>query len=84
MADITGLILMEFLKLILLAMIVTWPLFYFIDRILVPDIFAYSAETGFSFYICAGALAFFTGLGAVLYQTIKAGRTNPIDALRYE
>jgi ABC-type antimicrobial peptide transport system permease subunit len=50
----------------------------------VPDIFAYSAETGFAFYIYAGTLALITGFAAVLFQTIKAGRANPIDALRYE
>ena len=84
MTSIMRLILTDFLKLIAFAMIITWPLFYFVDRILVPDIFAYSAETGFAFYIYAGALALITGFAAVLYQTIKAGRANPIDALRYE
>jgi putative ABC transport system permease protein len=84
MANITRLILTDFLRLIALAMIITWPLFYFIDKILVPDIFAYSAETGFAFYIYAGVLALITGLVAVLFQTIKAARANPIDSLRYE
>ena len=84
MTNIMRLILTDFLKLIAFAMIITWPLFYFVDRILVPDIFAYSAETGFAFYIYAGGLALITGFAAVLFQTIKAGRANPIDALRYE
>ena len=84
MADIARLILTDFLKLIAFAMIITWPLFYFIEKILVPDIFAYSAETGFAFYIYASGLALITGLGAVLFQTIKAARANPIEALRYE
>ena len=84
MMNIIRLILTDFLKLIALAMIITWPLFYFVDKILVPDIFAYSAETGFTFYIYAGLLALITGLGAVLFQTIKAARANPIDSLRYE
>jgi putative ABC transport system permease protein len=84
MANITRLILTDFLKLIALAMIISWPLFYFIDRILVPEIFAYSAKTGFAFYIFAGALVLITGLLAVLLQTIKAARANPINALRYE
>ena len=84
MANLIGLILRDFLRLILLAMIVTWPLFYFIDQILVPDIFAYSAKTGFTFYFIAGGLALITGLLSVLFQTIKAARANPIDSLRYE
>ena len=84
MANIMRLILTEFLKLIGLAMIIAWPLFYFIDKILVPEIFAYSAETGFALYVMAGVLAFVTGLAAVLFQTIKAAKANPIDSLRYE
>ncbi|MGD9138760.1 MAG: ABC transporter permease [Desulfobacterales bacterium] len=84
MANIMKLILREFLKLILFAMAVTWPLFYFIDRVLVPDIFAYSAKTGLALYFIAGGLALITGLLAVLFQTIKAAKANPIDSLRYE
>jgi putative ABC transport system permease protein len=84
MTNIVGLILTDFLKLIGLAMIIAWPLFYFLDQILVRDIFAYSAETGFAFYFFAGVLALITGLLAVLLQTIKAARANPIEALRYE
>ena len=84
MANIVRLILTDFLKLIALAMIIAWPLFYFLDKILVPDIFAYSAETGFAFYIYAGGSALITGLGAVLFQTIKVARANPIEALRHE
>jgi putative ABC transport system permease protein len=84
MANIMRLILREFLKLILFAMAVTWPLFYFIDRVLVPDIFAYSAKTGLALYFIAGGLALITGLLAVLFQTIKAAKANPIDSLRYE
>jgi putative ABC transport system permease protein len=84
MAIIIQLILTDFLKLIALAIIISWPLFYFIDRILVGDIFAYSAKTGFTFYIYAGVLALITGLLAVLFQIIKAARANPIEALRYE
>jgi putative ABC transport system permease protein len=84
MANIMRLILTEFLRLIGLAMIIAWPLFYFLDQILVRDIFAYSAKTGFLFYFFAGLLALITGLLAVLLQTIKAARANPIEALRYE
>jgi len=84
MADIIRLILLDFFRLITLAMIIAWPLFYLIDGILVPNIFAYSAEFGFGFYVLAGALALITGLAAVLSQAIKAARANPVDSLRYE
>ena len=84
MANILRLILFEFFQLIALAMIVAWLRFYLIDRILVANIFAYSAEFGFGFYALTGALALLTGLAAVLSQSINAARANPVDALRYE
>jgi putative ABC transport system permease protein len=84
MANIVRLIITDFLKLFGLAVIIAGPLFYFLDQILVQDIFAYSAETGVAFYFFAGLLVLITGLLAVLLQTIKAARANPIEALRYE
>jgi putative ABC transport system permease protein len=84
MVNITRLILLDFSRLIILAMIITWPLFYIVDKIIVPDVFAYNAETGFGFYVLAGVLVLITGLVAVLTQTIKAARKNPIHSLRYE
>jgi|GEM_PF-5879534 len=84
MANIVRLILFDFLRLITLAMIIAWLLFYLINRILVANIFAYSAEFGFGFYVLTGALTLLTGLAAVLSQTINAARAIPVDSLRYE
>jgi len=83
-SDIVRLIVSEFLKLIALAVVFGWAIFYIFDRILVDDIFAYSAETGPGNYVLAGAIALVTGLLAVLIQTIKAAKANPVDCLKYE
>jgi putative ABC transport system permease protein len=82
--SIIRLILMDFLKLIILAVSAAWIMFYCFNRIVVPDIFAYSAEFGFGYYVLAGALALAAGLAAVSLQAAKAAGANPIDALRYE
>jgi len=84
MANIIWIILFDFFRLITLAIIIAWPIFYLTDRILVPNIFAYQAEFGFGFYALAGALVLTTGLVAVLFQAISAARANPTDSLRYE
>jgi len=75
---------MEFFKLVALGVALAWAVFYVFDRILVDDIFAYSAPTGPAVYLLAGGIALMPGLGAVLFQTIKAAMANPIDSLRYE
>jgi putative ABC transport system permease protein len=84
MANIIRLILFDFFRLITLAIIIAWPLFYLLDRLIVPNIFAYQAEFGFGFYALAGALILTTGLAAVFFQAINAARANPADSLRYE
>ncbi len=81
---IIQLIATEFFKLVALGVALAWMVFYILDKILVNDIFAYSAQTGLSIFILAGVIALVPGLAAVLFQTIKAARANPIDSLRYE
>jgi putative ABC transport system permease protein len=82
--NIIRLIAMEFFRLVALGVALAWVAFYVFDKILVDDIFAYSAKTGPGIYILAGLVAMTPGLAAVLIQTIKAARANPIDSLRYE
>jgi len=84
LTNITRLIAMEFFKLVALGVALAWAVFYVFDRILVDDIFAYSVPTGPAVYLLAGGIALMPGLGAVLFQTIKAAMANPIDSLRYE
>jgi putative ABC transport system permease protein len=81
---ITRLMTMEFLKIIAFGVVFGCPIFYIFDQILVADIFFYSVHLGPRMYVLAGAIALLTGLLAVLIQTIKAARANPIDSLRYE
>jgi putative ABC transport system permease protein len=82
--NITRLIAMEFFKLAAFGIALAWVVFFVFDKILVEDIFAYSPQTGPGIYILAGVIALIPALAAVLFQTIKAARANPIDSLRYE
>ena len=82
--NIIRLIAMEFFKLIAFGVALAWAIFYVFDKILVHDIFAYSAPTGPVIYALAGLIALISALAAVLFQTLKAARANPIDSLRYE
>jgi putative ABC transport system permease protein len=82
--NIIRLVAMEFFKLVVFGIALAWIVYFIFDKILVEDIFAYSATTGPKMYLLAGIVAIIPGLAAVLIQTIRAARANPIDALRYE
>ncbi|MEJ2170923.1 MAG: FtsX-like permease family protein [Desulfobacterales bacterium] len=82
--NIVRLIAMEFFKLIAFGVASAWAVFYVFDKILVDDIFAYSAQTGPVIYILAGVIALMSALAAIVFQTLKAARANPVDSLRYE
>jgi len=67
----------------LIANIFAWPLAYWFTIDWLED-YPYRIDIGFSLYAFAGLLALVIALLAVSYQTVKAARANPIEALRYE
>jgi putative ABC transport system permease protein len=79
-------LLMDFMRLIVIAILITFPLFFLTDKILTIKQLVYSADSGFEpdTYLLAGLLALVAGLVAVISQTIKIARANPVEALRYE
>ena len=85
-AQISRWFLMDFVRLIVIAILIAFPAFYIIDKMVTPDLLASPVDTGFVLYayLCSGLLALISGLVAVLLQTVKVARANPVDSLRYE
>jgi putative ABC transport system permease protein len=73
----------EYLGLVVIANIISWPIAWLILNKLLQH-FAYKIEIGFWIFLLAGALAFVIAFITVSSQTIKAALANPIEALRYE
>ena len=73
----------EFIKWVLVANIIAWPIAYFASNKWLQN-FAYRIDIGMGPFILAGVSAFVIALLTVGYQAIKAARANPVDALRYE
>jgi putative ABC transport system permease protein len=73
----------SFVKWVLVANIFAWPLTYWFTKDWIED-YPYRIEVGVDLYVLAGLLALVIALLAVSYQTVKAARANPIEALRYE
>ncbi|MCX6553541.1 MAG: ABC transporter permease [Candidatus Aminicenantes bacterium] len=73
----------EFLKLVLLANLIAWPLaYYFMNRWLRS--FAYRTSLGLDLFLLSGVLALGIALLTVSFQSVRAARTNPVESLRYE
>jgi putative ABC transport system permease protein len=73
----------EFAKWVLLANIIAWPVAYLLmDNWL--DNFAYRIEIPWYIFVLSGLFTLIIALFTVLYQAVKAARSNPVDALKYE
>lgn len=82
-AGIVGLLSKDFVKLVLLANILAWPIAYFAMNKWLQD-FAYRIEIGWWIFALAGGVALLIALLTVCTQAIKAALANPVEALRYE
>jgi len=73
----------EFLKLVLISNLIAFPIaWYFMKNWL--NNFVYRIELTIWPFIISGIIAVFISLSSVTYQSLKASRTNPVNALRYE
>ena len=85
-AQIIRFLMADFVRQVVIAILITFPAFYVIIEFVALKLFANSAEAGFDpyTYIWAGLVAIIGGFAAVISQTIKVARANPIESLRYE
>jgi putative ABC transport system permease protein len=72
-----------FLKWILLANIIAWPVAYYFMTTWLQD-FAYRIKFGIEIFIFSAVLALTVALITISYQSIKAAVANPVESLRYE
>lgn len=73
----------KFIKLILLANIISWPICYMLINIWLKN-FSYAVKPGVSIFLFSGMISIILSIITVSYQTLKAARSNPIRTLRYE
>lgn len=85
-ASVKGIIVLvskEFVKWVILANIIAWPIAYIIMDKLLQN-FAYRVTIGIGTLLLSGLMALIIALLTVSYQSIKAALDNPVDALKYE
>jgi putative ABC transport system permease protein len=81
--SILVLLLKDFLKWIVLANIIAWPVSYYFMHKWLQD-YAYRISISWWIFIISLIMALVIALLTVSFQAIKAAIANPVDALRYE
>ena len=81
--NIVALFSKDFLKLILLANILAWPMAWWIMNTWLND-FAYRINISVGIFIASGALTVLIALLIIGIKAVKAGQANPVDSLRTE
>ncbi|MCH8871978.1 hypothetical protein IH824_04275 [candidate division KSB1 bacterium] len=82
-ANVTALLSKDFIKLVLVANLIAWPVAYIVMSNWLQK-FAYRVELGWLTFIFAGVLALVIALLTVSSQALKSAVSNPAEALRYE
>ena len=82
-AGIMGLLSKESMKLMLIAFVLASPLAYFAMDSWLED-FAFRTNIKITTFLIAGSLAFIVAWLTMSYNTLRAARTNPANALRNE
>ena len=80
---VTILLSKEFIKWVLLANVVAWPLAYYFMKEWLQD-FAYRINLTIWPFILSGMIVLCVAIITVSYQSIKAALANPVESLKYE
>lgn len=81
--DILFLLSKNFALMILAAMVFAFPLAWYFMQDWLTD-FAYQINIGWLSFVVAGLLSLLIGLLTMSYLAVRAARSNPVKALRYE
>jgi len=82
-SSIVGLMSKDFLLLVAVANLISWPASYFIMNKWLQN-FTYRIDMGVWIFALAAGMALLIALVTISFQTIKAATANPADSLRYE
>ena len=82
-ASVTTLLSKDFIKLVLLANLIAWPVAWWAMHKWLQN-FAYRIDIEWWVFVLAGGLALAIALLTVSTQAVRAALANPVEALRYE
>jgi len=73
----------EFIWLVGIANIISWPLAYFAMKMLL-DNYYYRISLGAQYFLLAGVLSFSISMLTTAFLAVRAAVANPVDSLHYE
>jgi putative ABC transport system permease protein len=85
-ASVSGVVRMlsqDIVKLVIVGTVIAWPIAYYLMDAWLQD-FVYRMTLGPVPFLMGGCLALLVALGTVSFQTFRAARRDPVDALRCE
>jgi putative ABC transport system permease protein len=82
-SDLFNLIIKEFIIILIIANVIAIPFAYFIATKIIGH-FAYHISLGVGIFIIASILSLLITIFTISFHILKASRTNPVEALRYE
>ena len=80
---ITGMLSIDFLKLVVIAILISFPLTWFAMNKWLQD-FAYRINISWWVFVLAGGIALAIAFITISFQSIKAAIANPVKSLRSE
>jgi putative ABC transport system permease protein len=81
--EITGLLLQQFTRWVLLANIIAWPFAWYAMTKWLQN-YAYAINISIKYFIFAGVITILIASITVAFQSIRAATSNPVKALKYE
>jgi putative ABC transport system permease protein len=81
--NIVALLCKDFLKLVLVANVIAWPIAYYAMSNWLQD-YAYRVDINWLIFLLAAILSVMIALFTVSFQASKAALANPVKSLRYE
>jgi ABC-type antimicrobial peptide transport system permease subunit len=82
-ANIFGLFSIDFVKLVVIALVIASPIAWYLMDGWLQD-FTYKVQISWWLYVVAGVVAVVIALITISFQSLKAAFTNPVTALRSE
>ena len=81
---IIRLLLLGFLRLVIIANLIAWPLTYFLVKQFLGWAWAYRTDISVTVFIASATVTLVMAILSVVFQTVKVSLSNPVEALRYE
>jgi ABC-type antimicrobial peptide transport system permease subunit len=80
---ITALLTKEFMALMGISFLISWPLAYYLMSKWLED-YPEKITIGFGIFALAALIAFAVSMSTIAYRAVKAASANPVDSLKYE